>query len=144
MESCNQLEISKNWNDFEDYTKSLKKKYRSRLKNVMKKSEGIKIKVLTQAELIKHAKKLQELFENVHHKSAFSISPFNTSIYKDLIDSDDPKCQVFAYFLNDEMIAFDFFIALSITWSMFIYSNSANLPHDTILFDLRKFDILFI
>jgi len=101
-----QLEISKNWSDFEDYTKTLKKKYRSRLKNVMKKSQGIEIKVLTQAELIKHDKKLQELFENVHHKSAFSISPFNTSIYTDLIDSDDPKCQVFAYFLNDEMIAF--------------------------------------
>ena len=72
----------------------------------MKKSEGIKIKVLTQTELIKYSKKIQELFENVHQKSAFNISPFNTSIYTDLIDSDNPKCQVFAYFLNDEMIAF--------------------------------------
>ena len=72
----------------------------------MKKSEDIKIKVLTKAELVKHAKKMQELFENVHQKSAFGISPFNTSIYTDLIGSDNPKCQVFAYFLTDEMIAF--------------------------------------
>ncbi len=100
------LEISKNWNTFEDYTKALKKKYRSRLKNVMKKSEVIEIKVLGQKELVKHAEKMQELFENVHQKSAFSISPFNTSIYTDLIESDNPKCQVFAYFLADEMIAF--------------------------------------
>ena len=100
------LKISKDWNTFEDYTKALKKKYRSRLKSVMKKSDGIEIKVLTQAELVKHAEKMQELFENVHQKSAFGISPFNTSIYTDLIDSDNPKCQVFAYFLADEMIAF--------------------------------------
>ena len=100
------LEISKNWNTFEDYTKALKKKYRTRLKSVMKKSRGIEIKVLTQAELVKHAEKMQELFENVHQKSAFGISPFNTSIYTDLIDFDNPKCQVFAYFLADEMIAF--------------------------------------
>ncbi len=100
------LKISKDWNTFEDYTKALKKKYRSRLKSVMKKSEYIEIKVLTQTELVKHAEKMQELFDNVHQKSAFGISPFNTSIYTDLIDSDNPKCQVFAYFLADEMIAF--------------------------------------
>lgn len=100
------LNISKNWNTFEDYTKALKKKYRSRLKSVIKKSEGIEIKVLTQTEIVKHAEKMQELFENVHKRSAFGISPFNTSIYTDLIDSDNPKCQVFAYFLDDEMIAF--------------------------------------
>ena len=100
------LKISKDWNTFEDYTKALKKKYRSRLKSVMKKSENIEIKVLTQTELVKHAEKMQELFDNVHQKSAFGISPFNTSIYTDLIDSDNPKCQVFAYFLADEMIAF--------------------------------------
>ena len=72
----------------------------------MKKSEDIEIKVLTQKELVKHAEKMQELFENVHQKSAFGISPFNTSIYTDLLDSDNPKCQVFGYFLADEMIAF--------------------------------------
>ena len=59
----------------------------------MKKSEEIEIKVLTQKELVKHAEKMQELFENVHQKSAFSISPFNTSIYTDLIDSGNPKCK---------------------------------------------------
>ena len=100
------LNISKEWNIFEDYANTLKKKYRSRLKSVMKKSEEIEIKVLTQKELVKHAEKMQELFENVHQKSAFSISPFNTSIYTDLFDSDNPKCQVFGYFLSDKMIAF--------------------------------------
>ena len=100
------LEISENWNTFEDYTKALKKKYRIRLKSVMKKSEAVEIKVLTQTELVKHAEKIQELFENVYQKSAFGISPFSTSIYTDLIECDNPKCQVFAYFLADEMIAF--------------------------------------
>ena len=100
------LKISKDWNTFEDYTKALKKKYRSRLKSVMKKSEHIEIKVLTQTELVKHTEKMQKLFNNVYQKSAFGISQFNTSIYTDLIESDNPKCQVFAYFLADEMIAF--------------------------------------
>ena len=72
----------------------------------MKKSETIKIKVLTQTELVKYTEKMQELFDNVHQKSAFGISLFNTYIYTDLINSDNPKCQVFAYFLADEMIAF--------------------------------------
>ena len=70
------------------------------------KSEVIKIKVLTQTELVKYTEKMQELFDNVHQNSAFGISPFNTSIYTDLINSDNPKCQVFAYFLANEMIAF--------------------------------------
>ena len=100
------LNIPKEWNTFEEYTKALKKKYRSRLKSVMKKSEYVEIKLLNRTELIKYSKKIQELFENVNQKSAFNISIFNTSIYTDLIDSDNPKCQVFAYFLADEMIAF--------------------------------------
>lgn len=100
------LDISKDWSTFEDYIIALKKKYRSRLKSVMKKSADIEIKVLTQAELVRYAEKIQELFENVHKKSSFGISPFNTSIYADLIGSDNQKCQVFGYFLSDKMIAF--------------------------------------
>ena len=100
------LNISKEWNTFEDYTNALKKKYRSRLKSVLNKSKSIDIKLLSKTDLINYADEMQILFNNVHQKSAFGISPFNTSIYRTLTELDNPKCQVFGYFLADEMIGF--------------------------------------
>lgn len=100
------LNISKDWNTFEDYTEALKKKYRSRLKSVLRKSKNVEIKPLTKEHLKKYADRIQELFVNVHKKSAFGIAPFNTSIYTDLIDLKHPKCMVFGYFLENKMIAF--------------------------------------
>lgn len=101
-----QMNILQEWKTFEDYTKALKKKYRSRLKSVLKKSEDIEIKPLTKEYLKKHADRIQELFVNVHKKSAFGIAPFNTSIFTELIGLEHPKCLVFGYFLENKMIAF--------------------------------------
>jgi len=101
-----QMNILSEWKTFDDYTQALKKKYRSRLKSVLKKSEDIEIKPLTKEYLKKHADRIQELFVNVHQKSAFGIAPFNTFIYSDLIELEHPKCMVFGYFLEHKMIAF--------------------------------------
>jgi hypothetical protein len=49
---------------------------------------------------------MQELFLNVHQKSAFGITPFNTEIFNDLIAINNPKCIVFGYFLDHKMLAF--------------------------------------
>jgi predicted N-acyltransferase len=101
-----QMKIPQEWQTFEDYRQALKKKYRSRLKSVLKKSDAVSVKELDKEGLEKYAQKMQELFANVHQKSAFAIAPFHTDIYRDLIMLDNPQCLVFGYFLNDEMIAF--------------------------------------
>ena len=101
-----QMHIPPEWKTFEDYTQALKKKYRSRLKNVLKKSDSINIKQLGQEDLERHAQTMQKLFNNVHQNSAFGIAPFNTDIFKDLIAIQHPQCIVFGYFLNHKMIGF--------------------------------------
>ena len=101
-----QMHISNEHKTFNDYTNSLKKKYKTRVKSVFKKSDAIRITPLYKKDIEKYSDKIQELFVNVHQKSAFGIVSFNTSVYNKLIDLDDPKCIVFGYFLENKLVAF--------------------------------------
>lgn len=138
------MNIPKKWNTFEDYTQALKKKYRSRLKRVLKKSDAIEIKHLKHEELQKHAERMQELFINVHQKSAFGIAPFNTEIFKDLITINNPQCIVFGYFLKNKMIAFSSELRAKTTlYSYFIgldyeYNRSHRLYERILLENIKE------
>lgn len=100
------LPIKPQWKRFNDYTQSLKKKYKVRQKGVIKKSQEIDIKLLSKVDLKAYEKTIQELFFNVQGKSSFGAVSFNTNIFQQLIELAVPKCKVYGYFLNEKMIGF--------------------------------------
>lgn len=106
IEEDMKLGLNKEWKSFTDYTDSLKKKYRSRLRGVMKKSEEIEMALLTKSELLQYERRIQELFENVKKNSSFGALTFNSRVFKDLIELDDPKSNVYGLFLNKNLVGF--------------------------------------
>lgn len=106
IEEDMQLPLSGEWKSFEDYTNSLKKKYRSRLRGVMKKSEDINIIRLTKEDLIQYENEIQTLFENVKKNSSFGALTFNSRVFKDFIPLDCPKSKVYGLFLDKKLVGF--------------------------------------
>ncbi len=106
VEEDMQLPLSSEWKSFEDYTNSLKKKYRSRLRGVMKKSEDVNIIQLTKEDLIQYEDEIQALFENVKKNSSFGALTFNSRVFKDLVPLDRPKSKVYGLFLDKKLIGF--------------------------------------
>ena len=97
-----QLPLSGEWKSFEDYTNSLKKKYRSRLRGVMKKSEDINIIQLTKEDLIQYENEIQTLFENVKKNSSFGALTFNSRVFKDFIPLYCPKSKLYGLFFRQK------------------------------------------
>ena len=106
IEEDMQLPVSGEWKSFEDYTNSLKKKYRSRLRGVMKKSKDINIIQLTKEDLIQYENEIQTLFENVKKNSSFGALTFNSRVFKDFIPLDCPKSKVYGLFLDKKLVGF--------------------------------------
>jgi len=100
------LPLRKNWQTFDDYHNSLKKKYRNRLKSVLKKSQDIRVKTLSKKDLNQHQDTIQSLFEKVQKNSSFGAMAFNAKIFQDLVELSEPKCLVYGYFLKDKMVGF--------------------------------------
>jgi len=106
IEEDMKLRLSKDWKSFADYTDSLKKKYRTRLRGVMAKSDSVTISLLSKDDLIRHDDRIQELFENVKKNSSFGALTFNSKVFKDLITLECPKSKVYGLFLKKELIGF--------------------------------------
>lgn len=100
------LPINPQWKKFDDYSRSLRKKYKTRQKRVMKKSQPINVRVLSKRDLKHYKDSIQQLFLNVQANSSFGAIQFNTAIFQTLIEQSQPKCTVYGYFLDDKMIGF--------------------------------------
>ena len=97
--------IDNNWSDFDDYVKSLRTKYRKRIKRTINNSKDIIIKVLNEKELLQNKNLLQELFNQVIERSSFSGPSFNISTLIDLSKAYN-EVSIYGYFLNDDIVAF--------------------------------------
>ena len=100
------IDIRSHWENLEDYSKDLSKKYRKRIKSVFAKSEKLRFKTLNQEDLKNNNEKMQDLFNNVRESSAFYSVPFNVNSYADFQKIDSPKSIIYGCYLENELIAF--------------------------------------
>ena len=98
------IEINKNWSSLDCYISDLKKKYRKKIKEVLKLSYKVKIRPLKSRDLEKYSDKIQELYLNLINESNFHGPVFNTNSFK-LLNKKD-IFRINGYFLNDELVAF--------------------------------------
>lgn len=99
------ISIDNNWSDFDCYTKSLKTKYRKRIKSVITSSNEVIIKVLNNEELLQNKDLLQLLFNQVIDRSSFSGPSFNICTLIDLSKAYN-EVNIFGFFLKGELVAF--------------------------------------
>ena len=98
------LTIRGKWNKFDDYMLSLRKKYRNKAKNIIKKTQEIKIRKLNERELKKHQADIQNLFIQVVNSSKFQGPHFNTDSF--ILFVKLKYMIVNGYFLNKKLIGF--------------------------------------
>ena len=98
------IEIKNHWLSLESYIFNLKKKYRKKINEVLKLSEGIEIRSMNRQDLEKHCDKIQELYLNLIKESNFHGPIFNTDSFKLL--NKKKFFRINGYFLNNELVAF--------------------------------------
>lgn len=100
------LSIHESWKNFDDYLMSMKTKFRTRAKGVMKKSKEIEIRSLNAEEILAQKERIQELFENVLSKSDFQVGTLNTVCFSNFKECLGDSFELKAFYLNDQMVGF--------------------------------------
>ncbi len=75
------LRIHPDWNAFDDYLASMKTKFRTRAKSVMKKSSNLTLRSLSSLEIQKNAEHIDQLFGYVLEKSDFSFGRLKAAAF---------------------------------------------------------------
>jgi len=101
-----ELIINPEWKTFEDYLNAFSSKYRVRAKSVLKKGVRLVIKELDAEEILKHYKKIQQLYLNVEERADFQLVTIGKNYFYDLKIALENNFIFQAYFLADEMVAF--------------------------------------
>ena len=98
------LEIRDKWNGLDDYISDLRKKYRNKVKKIIKSSSKLEVKSLNSDDLIFYTDNIQDLFTQVINESRFNGPLFNTNSFSLLVKKDIFK--VYGYFINNDIVAF--------------------------------------
>ena len=98
------LDIRSEWIRLEDYISDLRKKYRSKVKNIIKQTSDLEIRSLGTDDLEEYAFDMQELFKQVVTSSRFKGAEFNTGSFVSFVSKGFMR--VNGYFLNDKLVGF--------------------------------------
>ena len=98
------LDIRSEWLDLAHYTSDLKKKYRNKVKSILKKTHDLQIKNLNVADIEVYSIDIQLLFNQVVASSRFKGPNFNTNSFLLFVERGFMK--VNGYFLNNQLVGF--------------------------------------
>lgn len=98
------LNIHEKWMKLDDYLGDLKKKYRKKIKDIIRKTRHLEIKNLDVSDLKTYELEIQNLFNQVSTASRFEGPLFNTSSFYSLVEEGFMKID--GYFLNNKLIGF--------------------------------------
>lgn len=100
------MKINSDWNTLDDYINDITKKYRKKFKEVMKKSEALVCKDLSDEEIQNNAEKIKSLFDSVHERADFKFGHFDALGFCNMKKNLKDQFLFKAYFINDEMVGF--------------------------------------
>ena len=98
------LDIRNNWNVLEDYIFALRKKYRNKVKKILKETSQLEIRNLGSKQLKNLHIDMKDLFDQVVKSSSFIGPEFDVSSFILFVKQDLMK--VNGYFLDNKLIAF--------------------------------------
>ena len=98
------LTIKKNWEILDDYKRSLKAKYRKKIKNIEKKSSTLMRKKINYEKFKIEQLEIQNLFDEVLSRNKFIIHKFNTKTLGELLK--EKIININGYYLNNKIVGF--------------------------------------
>ncbi len=123
------LQIKNDWNTFEDYLESMRTKFRTRAKKVLKNSNDIEVKNFEVPDIEKYAKEINTLYLSVLEKADFKIGKLNASTFMHLKHSLKKSFVFKGYFLQQKLIGFT---------TSFILLDAIDANHIGIDYSLNK------
>ena len=123
------LIINQNWNDFDDYLQSMRTKFRSRAKTVLKKSSVLKIYDFSFEEINTYSETIDSLYNSVIDNAQFKIEKLNAEVFSNLKKRLGEKFIFKAYFLESQLVGFS---------TAFILKDSIEANHIGINYQFNK------
>jgi len=100
------LQLQSNWHNFDDYLASMKTKFRTRAKKVLKKSSDIKVIDFTTKDIDLHKSAINTLYLSVLDKADFKMGRLNAETFRNLKNTLDDLFIFKAYFLQGQLVGF--------------------------------------
>lgn len=100
------LRLHPQWKSFDDYLEAMTTKYRTKAKGVFKKSAALTVRNLDLAEVIKHQKRIEELYLAVLSKAEFKFGELNAQAFVNFKANLHNDFILKGYFLDDKMVGF--------------------------------------
>jgi hypothetical protein len=100
------ISLKPEWHSFEDYTNALKSKYRVKANRADAKSEVLKTKLFSEADIETYKHQLQELYHNTIDNADFNAQVLNLDTYIHLKKAFKNQFIVKGYFLEDKLVGF--------------------------------------
>lgn len=149
------MEILPQWNTFEDYQKSLSRKYVARAKKIRKYLQVLQVNQLTSQEIINHSHTIYNLFNQVLSNQILVMGSLKPEYFYELKTLHLDNFEFFNFTLDGEIIAFYSAFLTATTYEVYYlgFDNRLNLAYNlyfNILFSsleraikLRKSNITF-
>ena len=100
------LKLDSEWKTFEDYLASMRTKFRTRAKKIIKDSNEIEIKNFSKNEIKLHEAKIDELYNSVIDNAYFKLGKLKAEVFIRLKEALKEKFIFTAYFLKGNLIGF--------------------------------------
>jgi len=100
------INIRKNWETFDDYVLDMKKKYKRKVKSVLKKGSGLVKKSFSYDELVENRDILYDLYLNVVDKAKMKLFVLDPKMLEQLKLNLNEDFEVDGYYLNDRLVAY--------------------------------------
>ncbi len=123
------LQLDPKWTTFEDYINSMRTKFRTRTKKVLKKSKDVAVKNFTAEDIATYTDQIDRLYLSVIDKADFKIGKLNASTFKSLKDTLQETFIFKGYFIEQKLVGF---------MTAFFTDNLIDANHIGIDYDYNK------
>jgi hypothetical protein len=100
------INLKPEWQSFKDYKSALKSKYRVKANKADSKSKTLKTLFFSEADIKKHLKSLQDLYQNTIDNADFNAQILNLETYVHLKSAFPELFFVKGYFLGEQLVGF--------------------------------------
>jgi len=100
------INLKPEWQSFKDYKSALKSKYRVKANKADSKSKTLKTLFFSEADIKKHLKSLQDLYQNTIDNADFNAQILNLETYVHLKSAFPKQFFVKGYFLGEQLVGF--------------------------------------
>ncbi|WP_397364165.1 GNAT family N-acetyltransferase [Olleya sp. R77988] len=140
------LHIPKEWNTFDDYVFTLRKKYKQRYKSAFKKAVDITKKELSLEDIDLFSAQIYSLYKNVSDNAKVNSFVLHDRHFFSLKKQLKDNFKLFGYYLNEELVGFYTLIINNNKLETYFLGYNPGLQHQhqlylNMLYDMLKFGI---